>query len=127
MARTGRDPSERYTDVTRDLGDHLFERIDVAATSEERAMLLRSALDDFDLAELAGDRVLNILTSEPRGDAPGIAGLKVVTASGWFAACPSRSDAVYTLYAESFKGHDHLRRIQGEAAALVSRAVTAVI
>jgi phosphoglucomutase len=126
-ARTGLDPHEYYTDVTRDLGDHAFERVDVAATPEERALLFRSSFEDFDPAQLAGDRVVHILTSEPRGGAPGIAGVKVVTASGWFAACPSRTDAVYTLYAESFKGHDHLRRIQEDAAALVSRAVTAVI
>ena len=127
MARTDLDPSEYYAEATRDLGDHVFERVDVAATPEERALLFRSSLEDFDLAQLAGDRVLHILTSEPRGGAPAIAGLKVVTAAGWFAACPSRADAVYTLYAESFNGHDHLRRIQEEAAAIVSRAVTAVI
>jgi phosphoglucomutase len=122
MARTGRDPSELYQDLTRDLGAPVYERIDAAATSEERAALAKLSPADVQTTELAGDAIVSMLTTAPGNGAP-IGGLKVITANGWFAARPSGTEAVYKLYAESFRSQEHLRRIQSEAQALISNAL----
>jgi phosphoglucomutase len=122
MARTGRDPSELYEDLTRELGDPVYERIDAPATAAEKAVLLELSPADLQASELAGDPIEAMLTTAPGNGAP-IGGLKVVTAHGWFAARPSGTEAVYKLYAESFRGRDHLRRIQEEAQALVRKAL----
>jgi len=120
MATTGRDPAELYGDLTRELGAPSYERIDAPVTSEQKTMLLNLAPADVRASELAGDPIRNILTAAPGNGAP-IGGLKVVTAEGWFAARPSGTEQVYKLYAESFRGLDHLRRIQHEAQALLER------
>jgi phosphoglucomutase len=122
MARTGRDPSELYTDLTRELGAPVYERIDAPATAEQKAVLLKLSPGDVKASELAGDPIQAMFTTAP-GNGAAIGGLKVVTAHGWFAARPSGTEEVYKLYAESFRGSDHLRRIQGEAQALISRAL----
>ncbi len=122
MARTGRDPSELYHDLTNELGATVYERVDAPATPEEKDALLKLAAGDVTASELAGDPIQSILTTAP-GNGAAIGGLKVVTAHGWFAARPSGTEAVYKLYAESFRGADHLRRIQEEARALVSRVL----
>jgi phosphoglucomutase len=126
MARTGRDPSELYGELTRELGAPVYERIDAPATADEKAVLLKLSPDEVRATELAGDRIEARLTSAPGNGAP-IGGLKVVTAQGWFAARPSGTEDVYKLYAESFRGTDHLRRIQEEARELISRALTGVM
>jgi phosphoglucomutase len=118
MARTGRDPSELYGELTRELGAPAYERIDAPATVAQKAALLRLSPADVKASELAGDPIQSMLTTAPGNGAP-IGGLKVVTAEGWFAARPSGTEAVYKLYAESFRGRDHLRRIQDEARELV--------
>jgi phosphoglucomutase len=122
MARTGRDPSELYHDLTRDLGAPVYERIDAPATAEQKAVLLKLSPDDVKASELAGEPIEAMLTTAP-GNGAAIGGLKVVTAQGWFAARPSGTEEVYKLYAESFRGSEHLRRIQEEAQALISRAL----
>jgi phosphoglucomutase len=125
MARTGRDPSELYHDLTRELGAPFYERIDAPATAEQKAVLLKLSPEDVKASELAGDPIEAMLTAAP-GNGAAIGGLKVVTAHGWFAARPSGTEEVYKLYAESFRGSDHLRRIQEEAQALLTKAMAGV-
>ncbi len=122
MARTGRDPSELYQDLTRELGTPVYERIDAPATPAQKAALLKLSPQDVKASELAGDQIQAMLTTAP-GNGAAIGGLKVVTAHGWFAARPSGTENVYKLYAESFRGNDHLRRIQEEAQALIAKAL----
>jgi phosphoglucomutase len=122
MARTGRDPSELYNDLTRELGAPVYERIDAAATAEQKAQLLKLSPKDVKASELAGEPIETMLTSAP-GNGAAIGGLKVITAHGWFAARPSGTEDVYKLYAESFRGREHLHRIQKEAEALISAAI----
>ncbi|MBI4609653.1 MAG: alpha-D-glucose phosphate-specific phosphoglucomutase [Candidatus Rokubacteria bacterium] len=123
-ARTGRDPGEQYQELTRALGEPVYERIDAEATPEQKAALQRLSPTDLRLAELAGEPVTAILTTAP-GDGRPIGGIKVVAEHGWFAARPSGTEAVYKLYAESFKGRDHLRSIQEEASAIIQKAFEA--
>ena len=122
MARTGRDPSALYHDLTRELGAPSYERIDAPATAEQKTVLLKLSPKDVKASELAGDPIQAMLTTAP-GNGAAIGGLKVVTAQGWFAARPSGTEEVYKLYAESFRGSEHLRRIQEEAQALLARAM----
>jgi phosphoglucomutase len=122
MARTGRDPAELYAELTRELGAPVYERIDAPATAEEKAILLDLSPGDVSASELAGHPIETLLTTAP-GNGASIGGLKVVTSEGWFAARPSGTEDVYKLYAESFRGSDHLRRIQEEAQAIISRAL----
>jgi phosphoglucomutase len=119
-ARTGRDPGEHYRELTRELGEPTYERIDAQATPEEKVVLGRLSADDIELTELAAEPVTAVLTTAP-GDAQPIGGIKVIAEHGWFAARPSGTEAVYKLYAESFKGADHLRRIVEEAQAAIQR------
>jgi phosphoglucomutase len=123
MARTGRDPSELYAELTHELGAPVYQRVDAPVTAEEKAVLLELSPEDVSASELAGDAIESVLTMAPGNGAP-IGGLKVVTARGWFAVRPSGTEDVYKLYAESFCGNDHLRRIQEEAQAITSRAMT---
>ena len=126
MARIGRNPSELYSDLTRELGAPVYQRIDAPATGEQKAVLLRLSPEHVNASELAGDPIQAILTTAP-GNGEAIGGLKVVTAHGWFAARPSGTEEVYKLYAESFRGSDHLRRIQEEAQALIAKALAGVM
>jgi phosphoglucomutase len=122
MARIGRDPSELYAELTHELGAPFYQRIDAAATGEQKAALLALSPGDVSATELAGRPIESLLTRSPGTGAP-IGGLKVVTAQGWFAARPSGTEDVYKLYAESFLGSDHLRRIQEEAQAIINGAL----
>jgi phosphoglucomutase len=124
MARTGRDPSEVYSELTRELGDPAYERIDAPATPEEKAVLLNLSPFDVTAKELAGEPIQAVTGVAP-GNGASIGGLKVMSANGWFAARPSGTENVYKLYAESFRGRDHLRRIQDEAKALIAAALGA--
>jgi phosphoglucomutase len=121
-ARTGRDPGELYAELTRELGEAAYERIDAAATPEDKSKLARLSATDLGVEELAGEPITAVLTTAPDGGQP-IGGVKVMTRHGWFAARPSGTEAVYKLYAESFKGRDHLRRLQTEAQAIIERAL----
>ena len=123
-AVTGRDPGDLYHDLTREFGDFAYERIDAPATPDQKAALQRLSPDQITASTIAGDRITSLLTHAPGNGAP-IGGLKVVTENGWFAARPSGTEDVYKLYAESFIGSDHLRRIQEEAQAIVRRALGA--
>jgi phosphoglucomutase len=125
MAATGRDPSELYAELAAELGDPVYERIDAPATAEQKSVLLALSPSDVRAATLAGDPTEAVLTTAP-GNGAAIGGVKVVTAFGWFAARPSGTEAVYKLYAESFRGRDHLRRIQDDAQAIVSGALAGV-
>jgi len=119
-ATLGRDPGARYVELTREYGEPIYERIDAAATSEQKRRLRQLAPEQIDAKELAGDTIRSILTSAP-GNGASIGGLKVITDEGWFAVRPSGTEEVYKLYAESFRDQAHLERIQTEAQALVSR------
>ena len=122
MARTGRSPSELYKELTDQVGDSVYERIDTPVTEDQKSRLLKLSPSDITASTLAGDPIQAVLTTAP-GNGASIGGLKVATSSGWFAARPSGTEAIYKLYAESFRGTDHLRRIQEEAGAIVSGAL----
>ena len=117
-ARTERDPGEIYRDLETQFGAPVYERIDAPATAEKKQALLALSADDVKADTLAGEKIIARLTRAPGNDAP-IGGLKVVTENGWFAARPSGTEDIYKIYAESFLGEDHLRRIQEEASDLV--------
>jgi phosphoglucomutase len=120
-ARTGKDPGEHYRDLEERFGSPAYERIDAPATPEQKAALKALSPDTVTADELAGERILGRMTRAPGNDAP-IGGLKVVTENGWFAARPSGTEDVYKIYAESFRGEDHLRRIQEQAREIVQAA-----
>ena len=109
-ARMGRDPGEIYRDLTRDLGESFYTRVDAPATVQEKQKLGSLSPDRVQLRNLAGEPIQTILTHAPGNHAP-IGGLKVIAQSGWFAARPSGTENIYKIYAESFRGTDHLRRI----------------
>jgi phosphoglucomutase len=123
MAKTGRDPGELYRELTNELGEPRYERIDAAATTAQKSILSKLSPDQVQATELAGDTIVAKLTTAP-GNGASIGGLKVVTAQGWFAARPSGTEDVYKLYAESFRGQDHLKRIQDEAQALIGKELS---
>jgi phosphoglucomutase len=114
----GRDPGELYRDLADELGDPVYERIDAPATAEQKKILKQLSPDQLKLSSLGGEPITAMLTRAPGNDSP-LGGLKVVSESGWFAVRPSGTEDVYKLYAESFRGTDHLRRIQDEAQAFV--------
>jgi phosphoglucomutase len=120
-ARVGRDPGELYRELTRQFGESVYERIDAPASAEQKAVLERLTPQEVKANELAGEKIEAMLTTAPGNGSP-IGGLKVVTAHGWFAARPSGTEEVYKLYAESFLGEDHLRRIQEEAQGIIAHA-----
>jgi phosphoglucomutase len=124
MAVTGHDPGECYRELTARFGDPLYERIDAPATPEQKAILQQCSPQQIQVSELAGEKILSILTEAPGNGGP-IGGLKVSTAHGWFAARPSGTEAVYKIYAESFRGEEHLRQIQAEAQAFITQACAA--
>ena len=121
-ARMGRDPGEIYSDLTREFGDPVYERIDAPATLEQKAILEKLSAEQVKIKDLAGEKIQAILTTAPGNGAP-IGGLKVVAESGWFAARPSGTEEIYKVYAESFGGTDHLHRIQEEAQTIVNAAI----
>ncbi|HQG47163.1 MAG TPA: phosphoglucomutase, alpha-D-glucose phosphate-specific, partial [bacterium] len=122
-ANTGRDPGEIYRTLEERFGHSVYERIDAPADAAQRAALANLSPERVQSATLAGEPILDILTRAP-GNGAAIGGLKVVTENGWFAARPSGTEDIYKIYAESFKGRDHLRRIQEEAQAMVTAALT---
>jgi phosphoglucomutase len=121
-AVTGKDPGELYAELTAKYGSPVYQRIDAAATKEEKSKLAKLNASQVTAKDLAGEPITAILTEAPGNHAP-IGGLKVTTENGWFAARPSGTEDVYKIYAESFLGEAHLKQIQTEAKALVSRAI----
>jgi phosphoglucomutase len=121
-AKLGRDPGEIYRGLTLEFGEPYYDRVDAPATREEKAVLAKLSPAQVTASELAGSKIQAILTRAPGNDKP-IGGLKVVTDDGWFAARPSGTEEIYKIYAESFRGKDHLRQIVEEAQALVTAAL----
>jgi phosphoglucomutase len=123
-ARTGKDPGELYREIEQRFGCPSYDRIDAPASSEQKKVLSKLSPELVKALELAGEPIKAKLTRAPGNDAA-IGGLKVITQNGWFAARPSGTEDIYKIYAESFLGEDHLRRIQQEAQAIVSAAFAA--
>ena len=121
-AHAGKDPGEIYRELTRELGDPIYERMDAPATPEQKAALERLSPSEIQATEVAGEPIEQILTAAP-GDGKPIGGIKVIAKDGWFAARPSGTEEIYKIYAESFRGQDHLRQIQAEAQTIVSEAL----
>jgi phosphoglucomutase len=121
-ATTGRDPGEHYRTLEAQFGQPAYERMDAPATPEQKAVLNSLSPELVEAAELAGEKIMAKLTRAPSNQAP-IGGLKVVTENGWFAARPSGTENIYKIYAESFRGTDHLKTILSEAQAIVSAAL----
>jgi len=121
---TGRTPSELYADLVSDFGDPAYARIDAPATPVQKARLATLDGSAVSATQLAGEPITATLTKAP-GNGAAIGGLKVVTESAWFAARPSGTENVYKIYAESFRGAEHLARVQEEAASIVDRALEA--
>ncbi len=119
-AKLGKDPGQRYRELTDKFGDPVYERIDAPASPEEKAILAKLSPEQVSAKELAGEPIETMLTKAPSNGAA-IGGLKVVTKNGWFAARPSGTENVYKIYAESFLGKEHLKRLQTEAQALISK------
>jgi phosphoglucomutase len=123
-ARMGRDPGEIYRELTCEFGEPFYDRVEAAATPEQKEALERLSPEQVRFTDLAGEEIQTILTSAPGNGAP-IGGLKVVAENGWFAARPSGTEDIYKIYGESFRGTDHLRRILEEAQSLVSDVLAA--
>ena len=121
-AVTGQSPSQLYHGLTDRYGAPVYARVDTPATREQKAALGKLSPEQVPASELAGEKILAALTRAPGNDAP-IGGLKVVTESGWFAARPSGTEDIYKLYAESFRGPDHLAAIQEEARGIIAAAI----
>ena len=122
-ARTGKDPGEHYRELTAAFGTPLYTRIDAPATPAQKARLQKLSPEAVRDLTLAGEPISAKLTRAP-GNGASIGGLKVVAASGWFAARPSGTENIYKIYAESFKDRDHLNAIVMEAQEIVSNAMT---
>jgi phosphoglucomutase len=120
-ARTGRDPSQLFDDLTRELGVPYYERIDAPATPAQKNLLKALSPEKLGMKELAGEPVRAALTTAPGNGQP-FGGIKVSSDSGWFAARPSGTEDVYKIYAESFRSEEHLRQIQSEAQDAIARA-----
>ncbi|NVM88096.1 phosphoglucomutase [Variovorax sp. SG517] len=121
-ARTGRDPGERYAELTQALGRPVSDRVDAPATVEQKKRLSSLSPQQIRSTELAGDKIVEVLSHAP-GNGAAIGGVKVVTANGWFAARPSGTENIYKIYGESFKGKEHLARILEEAQQVVDGAL----
>jgi len=123
-ARMGRDPGEIYRELAREFGEPAYDRVDAPATPEQKQVLAQLSPQQILSADLAGEKILSILTQAP-GNGAAIGGVKVSAKSGWFAARPSGTEDIYKIYAESFRGAEHLRRILAEAQAIVGAALAA--
>ena len=118
MAVTGKSPSPHYRDLEEQFGRSVYERMDVPANREEKAVLKSLSPEQVPAKDLAGDPIVRKITNAPANNAP-LGGLKVESEHGWFAARPSGTEDVYKIYAESFKGESHLKEIQNQAIAIV--------
>ncbi|MGY3263531.1 phosphoglucomutase (alpha-D-glucose-1,6-bisphosphate-dependent) [Frigoribacterium sp. 2355] len=124
IAVTGKTPSQLYAELVEKYGDPVYQRVDAAATKEQKTRLGKLDGDAIEATELAGDRITAKLSKAPGNDAA-VGGVKVVTDKAWFAARPSGTEDVYKIYAESFEGPEHLARVQAEAKTIVDAALGA--
>jgi phosphoglucomutase len=122
IAVTGKSPSQLYAELTEQFGDPVYERIDAAASKEQKAKLAKLSGEAITASELAGEPIVARLSEAP-GNGAAVGGVKVVTENAWFAARPSGTEDVYKIYAESFKGPEHLKQVQAEAKEIVDRAI----
>lgn len=122
IAKTGRDPAQMYQDLAREMGEPIENRIQAAASPEQKAKLSKLSPEQVKSTSLAGEAITAVLTKAPGNDAA-IGGLKVTTENGWFAARPSGTEDIYKIYAESFKGESHLQDILDEAQQIVDAAL----
>ena len=120
--RAGRDPGEIYAELARELGESVYDRVEAPATPEQKKRLAKLSPQEVRCTELAGEKVLSVINKAPGNDAP-IGGVKVIAESGWFAARPSGTEALYKIYAETFRGKEQLTRIVEEAQAIVDAAL----
>ena len=123
IAETGRDPAQMYQDLAREMGEPIENRIQAAASPEQKAKLSKLSPEQVKSTSLAGEAITAVLTKAPGNDAA-IGGLKVTTENGWFAARPSGTEDIYKIYAESFKGENHLQDILNEAQQIVDAALS---
>ena len=121
-ARMGRDPGEIYRDLTAEFGEPVYDRVEAPATAVQRELLVKLTAKQVTITALAGEKIQSVLTNAPANGAA-LGGVKVTSESGWFAARPSGTEAIYKIYAESFRGADHLRRILEEAQTIVGNAL----
>jgi phosphoglucomutase len=125
-ARVRRDPGEIYAELEHEFGVSTYERIDASAGADQRAALAKLSPQDITATDLAGEKIQKILTVAPGNNSP-IGGIKVIAENGWFAARPSGTEDVYKIYAESFRGQEHLKKIQEEAQSMVSAVLGAAV
>jgi len=121
-AQTGRDPGERYAELTAALGKPVSDRVDAAATPAQKKRLSTLSPAQITSTQLAGEKVVHVLSNAP-GNGAALGGVKVMTENGWFAARPSGTENIYKIYGESFLGEAHLQRILGEAQTVVDQAL----
>ncbi|HEY1787316.1 MAG TPA: phosphoglucomutase (alpha-D-glucose-1,6-bisphosphate-dependent) [Verrucomicrobiae bacterium] len=121
-ARVGRDPGEIYRDLTRELGEPVYDRLEAPATRKQKEILKNLSPQQVRQTDLAGEKIQSVLTRAPGNNAP-IGGVKVVAENGWFAARPSGTEDIYKIYTESFRGKEHLCHIQEEAQRMVDDAI----
>ncbi len=126
LATTGKSPSDHYEALTGEFGNPVYARVEAPASAEEKANFKKLSADQITASEFAGEKIVEKLTTAPSNNAS-IGGLKVVTENGWFAARPSGTEDIYKIYAESFKGDSHLKQIQDEAKALVSKVLSSAV
>jgi phosphoglucomutase len=122
IAVTGKDPGEIYKDITDEFGAPVYDRVEAAATAEQKKLLSTLSPAKVKITELAGEKVESIITEAP-GNKASIGGLKVSTKNGWFAARPSGTEAIYKIYAESFLGKEHLDKILHQAQEIVDKTL----
>jgi len=120
-ARTGRDPSQLFTELTAELGVPFYERIDAPANSHQKNVLKGLTGEKLGMKELGGERVRATLSAAP-GNNQSFGGIKVIADNGWFAARPSGTEDVYKIYAESFRSAAHLKQIQSDAQSAIAQA-----
>ena len=121
-ASMGHDPGQIYQELTREFGEPVYDRVEAPATPEQKTLLAKLSPQQVKITELAGEKIQSVLTQAPGNGAP-IGGLKVSSQSGWFAARPSGTEDIYKIYAESFHGAEHLRRILEDAQKIVNDAI----
>ena len=124
-AKTKEDPGDIYRGLTKEMGDPLYDRVEAPANDQQKTALAKIDKENIQVTNLAGEKILAVLTHAP-GDGNAIGGVKVVAESGWFAARPSGTEEIYKIYAESFRGREHLQHIEAEAQTIVGKALTTV-